>query len=793
MILHDYKMKFTAIYLAVFAALCVFVGETQAQQQINGYYEGSDGGAYFIRQIGNKIYWFGEDPKGGFANVMAGTVSGNKITASFWDVPKGKTKGAGEIVLEIQSGGASIAKVSSSVPFGATSFKKQTPHMEGLLPKGFPPEMRSRPEGFSGGESNLTGAWLTDDLSTYYIREMPNGDVVWFAENNSWGGPGGYAQPAYARVFVGKRINGLITGNWVDLPKGKATGSGVMSLSVKGAQDMTVNNPPQGVETNVLMRSLPMSLRGFADLHSHPMVNLALGGKFVHGGLDIGSLLPADSDCKHNVRATSISQALGKDNSTHGGSDILGLVGGGGNPCGDNLRQAIIDSFQEQNKAVVTPDNAVGYPSFKDYPKWNDLTHQKMWVDWVRRAYDGGQRVMVALAMNNATLAAGVSGPGDGPTDDKASADLQIKEMKSFVGRHSDFMEIAYTPQDLRRIVAANKMAIILGVELDDIGNFDKVNNLTDAMVTSEIDRLYKDMGVRYIFPVHLTDNKFGGTAIYKDIFNLSNYHQTGKFWDITCSDAGEGITHAFVVQGFDFMLAGAKATKLGIDIARFPPDPPDPKTKCGGRGHKNNSGITSAGWTAIQEMMRLGMLIDVDHMSLKGVNSLLDKSETKVSGGYPLVSGHTGLRSVEQTENSRDDNQLKRISALGGMFGLGSSGVKSEGYIRDYNKAANIMGAGRVAFGTDLNGLEKGAAPAGNACSKGLYNASFIKSKTGDKTWDFCTEGVVHYGMLPDFLRNIALKQGGSSVNSSIMQNAEMFAQMWEKAVKNGKGASIK
>src|SRR5215831_2956080 len=130
-------------------------------QQLNGYYEGDDGGAYFVRQVGDKIYWFGEDPNGGWANVLKGTINGNKIIAQFWDVPKGKAQGVGDITLEIQNEGATIVKVSSSAPFGAKTLKKATPHNEMVngLPviKGFPPEMRSRPQGYSGGDQNLTG------------------------------------------------------------------------------------------------------------------------------------------------------------------------------------------------------------------------------------------------------------------------------------------------------------------------------------------------------------------------------------------------------------------------------------------------------------------------------------------------------------------------------------------------------------------------------------------------------------------------------------------------------------
>jgi hypothetical protein len=41
----------------------------------------------------------------------------------------------------------------------------------------------------------------------------------------------------------------------------------------------------------------PTRLRGFVDLHTHPLSNLAFGGKLIYGGVDVGSLLPSDPDC----------------------------------------------------------------------------------------------------------------------------------------------------------------------------------------------------------------------------------------------------------------------------------------------------------------------------------------------------------------------------------------------------------------------------------------------------------------------------------------------------------------
>ena len=40
------------------------------------------------------------------------------------------------------------------------------------------------------------------------------------------------------------------------------------------------------------------------------------------------------------------------------------------------------------------------------------------------------------------------------------------------MGRHADFMEVALSAADVKRIVQANKIAVMLGVEIDNIGNF---------------------------------------------------------------------------------------------------------------------------------------------------------------------------------------------------------------------------------------------------------------------------------------------------------------------------------
>ena len=555
---------------------------------------------------------------------------------------------------------------------------------------------------------------------------------------------------------------------------------------------------------------LPPPLSGWADLHTHPMINLAFGGKLVHGGVDAGvdengaangSLLPTDIRCNHRVRPTTMAEALTDDSPSHAGRDLLKLI------CGDDLRNLIIHRFQDENKALSTGGYARGFPDFNEWPKWNDITHQKMWVEWIRRAKKGGLRVMVALATNNKTLGDAVSKSGDLPTDDKASADLQLTEIKEFVGRHRDFMEIALGAADIERIVRNDKIAVVLGVELDHIGNFNNKSPLAamsgDAaklMISTEIQRLYDD-GVRYIFPVHLLDNLFGGTAIYANVYNTSNRREMGEFWNIECADVGDDITHTYSV-GTDLgatILKDAVAFKrLGINPFDqsgpgpvCPPSVQTPGQPLKSSGHRNARGLTPLGEIAIKEMMKRGMIIDIDHMSQKTADATLGLAE---QFGYPLVSGHSGIRGTAgaNAENSRTPLQLRRLSKLHGMFGLGSDGVHAPDWYRLYDQAITIMGSsyrnGAVAFGTDLNGLVKGPRPGGivSGSSRGVvgYDATFPMSSSGTKAWDYNTEGVAHYGMLPDFIAHVRSVSGDSNerVNRHLFRSADYFWHMWEQ-----------
>ena len=94
-----------------------------------------DGGVYYIRQVGDCVWWFGTDVagidlgktgQGGFSNVAAGRVVGTEIELEWADVPLGGILGGGGLTVSIDEGGDSlrITEQRGNWGFGGHSFTR---------------------------------------------------------------------------------------------------------------------------------------------------------------------------------------------------------------------------------------------------------------------------------------------------------------------------------------------------------------------------------------------------------------------------------------------------------------------------------------------------------------------------------------------------------------------------------------------------------------------------------------------------------------------------------------------
>ena len=91
---------------------------------MTGVWNCNDGGVYFIRRVGNQIWWYGQSSDGGttWSNVFQGTITGNKIIGRWADVPKGNIRGYGAMTLRIS--GDRIQKISGGQNFSGSVWSR---------------------------------------------------------------------------------------------------------------------------------------------------------------------------------------------------------------------------------------------------------------------------------------------------------------------------------------------------------------------------------------------------------------------------------------------------------------------------------------------------------------------------------------------------------------------------------------------------------------------------------------------------------------------------------------------
>src|SRR5450756_2176885 len=110
-----------------------------------------------------------------------------------------------------------------------------------------------------------------------------------------------------------------------------------------------------------------------------------------------------------------------------------------------------------------------GWPEFIIWPRFTTLVHQQAYVDWLYRAYQGGLRLISCLAVNNELLASKTN-PGM-PHDDRSAIQIQIagmKQMAAFIdaqsgGKGRGWLQIVYSPEEARQVIADNKLVVVLG------------------------------------------------------------------------------------------------------------------------------------------------------------------------------------------------------------------------------------------------------------------------------------------------------------------------------------------
>ena len=210
----------------------------------------------------------------------------------------------------------------------------------------------------------------------------------------------------------------------------------------------------------------------------------------------------------------------------------------------------------------------VGWPTFKDWPAPDSLTHEGTYYKWLERSWRGGQRIFVNLLVENNQLCE-LYPLKRNSCDDMDSIRLQANDMYAmqdyidaqFGGPGKGFYRIVRTPFQARKVINAGKMAVVMGIETsvpfgctfkdvpgpDGTGGDQPAASCTPANIDRQLDEVHR-MGVRQMELVNKFDNALSGVAGDDGqigvAVNTANFLETGSFWDMRHCEPANPAAH---------------------------------------------------------------------------------------------------------------------------------------------------------------------------------------------------------------------------------------------------------
>ena len=357
--------------------------------------------------------------------------------------------------------------------------------------------------------------------------------------------------------------------------------------------------------------------------------------------------------------------------------------------------------------AETLPSN--GWPDFQYRPAFDRGDYTKIYDAWLKRAHQGGVRLMSGLAVNNwmfaATLFKRLFKGDSGVWDDQSVSKAQIIAMKTWAGRPdvASWLGIATTPAEARRLIHENKLSLVLGIEVDLLGNFVEREmgisgtrilpgdlNARRRLIATELDQLIA-AGVRQVTPIHYVSEPWGGAAIFNRWFNEQNRLFTGK--NVVAESGGAwGIRYR--INNDQWGTADASAREFITGQSRGIAEDESWGRVSG--GHVNSAGLSPTGEILLEEMAKRGMIIDVEHASYKTADGFFHVAKSKLNS-YPIISSHTDMGQLSFTGNGewRHDafNNLddRNLATFGTTL---HSNLRHEGQATD-DKLQNIKDLG--------------------------------------------------------------------------------------------------
>ncbi|UOF89425.1 dipeptidase [Fodinisporobacter ferrooxydans] len=180
----------------------------------------------------------------------------------------------------------------------------------------------------------------------------------------------------------------------------------------------------------------------------------------------------------------------------------------------------------------------------------------------------------------------------------------------------------------------------------------------------------------------------------YKDILKIRQSGQTGGMLSIEGAQCLQGDIRMLHI----LYRLGVRAVGLTWNHANDIAD---------GVGEPRGAGLSKFGRAVVAEMNRLGMIVDVSHLSERGFWDVAEQS-TK-----PFIASHSNCKAVFPHRRNLTDDQIHAIIAKSGTVGMtfvpdfitdGPATV--DDIIRHIDHVLSLGGQKSIAFGSDFDGI---------------------------------------------------------------------------------------
>lgn len=569
---------------------------------------------------------------------------------------------------------------------------------------------------------------------------------------------------------------------------------------------------------------------GYVLTHEHPTYGMAFGGNYAFAG--------APGNFRNGVMEKGYTASCG------------GCKGTGKCDHGE-----VKGNFTAMTGALGAD---MGNHDSHKGPLHRSNSHLRYSTEWIKAAFDPPEKefqdsrlkIMVAFAVENeamceqlyeANKGAGGAGGAGWPCahgDSVASLERQIDAIKAWVAENASWMEIAYTAADARRIVEANKLAIVIGIESEY--SFGAEDRTFDPV--ERLDR-YHDRGVRTFYLAHKINSRLAGADIYyprstdagkairatQAISGCFYYDDSvGPFplkndlgHNFCENNCGKGNFKGNKLLG----LSDACADRFGeiseanmADYVKLRGDgqfngfkvyplPPGFKGSAGSRDEggieRNNLSLSHDGERVVREAMTRGMIVNIDHTSSRTRKAIYDLAR-KDFGGYPLNALHNNPNSMLVGNSGKvdtpapheydfDDAELDMVKDTGGFFGVRLGPLDAKNYpqsgVTDDCPRTSTESAKILAYLID-RGLSVGYSLDYATVTQGVHSRTMhdcAMSRGADPIHRYgseIAEGLQHIGMMKGWHKELATVGLADKYLGKLKNDGpEAFIRMWERA----------